>query len=107
MITKFQLYESSRYLDVKDNYCGVCGTEGTFVDINDMGDTFENHYKCPNCDFEWYSLWSKDEYGEYEGEDLYSIEGVFTEEGNRLNYDDYIPPRLYDELKLQANKYNL
>jgi len=110
MITKFKIFESQegvKFLDVESNICGICGTEGNYLDINDMDHEFEKYYKCPNCDFEWCTLWTRDEYGDYEGEDLYSFDSVYTMDGTKLNCDDNVPAGLYNEIKLQANKYNL
>ena len=108
---RFKLFEEHKIRRALNNKeetdrCPVCGNKGNQIDVNDMGMTHEIYYKCKVCDFEWNAVWNRDYYGD-EMDNTYTLDGLFTKEGDRIKVGEVIPSRLYDEMKLIANKYNI
>jgi len=97
-----------RYLDVNAGFCPVCNTEGKEMDKEEFSE-YEGEYtfKCPLCDFWW-----KQEF-ELIVDDLYRVtDEIYNDEITDFNGDTieaglHIDDKLYDEMKLQVNKYNL
>jgi len=106
MITKFQLFENRQYLDAYPGFCPVCNTKGKVIDKEQfVSDNGEYTFKCPVCDFWWKNEFDVENYGGG-SEEIFSSEptdfnGDIIEDGFTIN------DNLYDEMKLQANKYNL
>ncbi len=97
-------FETVRYyLNVFEECCPVCGTEGKIIDDEEFNiDEGEYTFKCDLCDF----LWKQEYY--YEGEDCKVLSHEMTDfNGDNIKYGNLIDDNLYNELKLQASKYNL
>jgi len=105
MITKFQIFEKRSYLNVIDGKCPVCDTTGKVIDKEETGEDGEYTIKCPMCDF----IWKQEYYLEIELDGSENITYTTRTDinGNEIEDGFLIDDSLYNELKLQSNKYNL
>ena len=106
MITQFKIFENHTtlcYLDVFPGNCPVCATKGKLADKEEFGEyDGEYTFKCPLCSF-W---WKQEYYIEGEGCEVLSHE-MTDFNGDNIEDGFEIDPSLYDEMVLQAKKYNI
>jgi len=84
--------------DGSNRSCPVCNNwKNLKISGSDVStDGMEYYYECPECDFKWYEKY------------VMVLDGAYEyNEGEEIQKGQPINPNLYNELKLQTDKYNI
>jgi len=97
-LKKFNENTNRLYLNNGDDgVCPVCGNCKDLIQTNSTPtkDGMEYYYECPKCDFKWFETYVMVEGGIYDYND-----------GGEITEGEVVNPKNYNEIKLQADKYN-